>query len=416
MLSSTFPYPPTRGGTQVRTFNLMKYLSERYHVTLVTQRSPDVTDEEVEALRGCVRELAVFQRPESGAADGTWGKVKRFANFLQEGTPPNVVHLYSQEMQHWVDKSVQSAIAKGQTSEWVVTCEHSVNEIYVRPEWQEAIASVVDIHSSLYGTCRQLLETNTSENPLRDRLQLPLLRQYEQRYCSKFSGIVVTTEEDESQMRQLAPHTKIATIANGVDLQRFPERQFDPGGHRIVFVGAMDNLPNIDAVRFLASDVFPLVRMRYPDTTLTLVGARPGPEVLQLGEQPGVTVTGQVPSVAHYLHQATVCVVPMRTGYGIKNKTLEAMAAGTPIVASDRGLEGLAVDGADVPLRALRANRVTEYVNAISRLFEEPRLREKLAANARDLVEREYTWNVAGQRYEQMLLQLAADKSRSQNS
>lgn len=391
----------------------MKYLSDRHQVTLVTQRSEDVTDEEVEALRGCVQELAVFGRREPGVADGTWGKVKRFTNFLQEGTPPNVLHLYSREMQAWVDKSVESAIALGGESPFVVTCEHSVNEIYVRPEWRDEIATVVDIHSSVYGTCRQLLETKTSENPLRDRLQLPLLRQYEQRYCSKFSGIAVTTEEDERQIHELAPNTKIMAIANGVDLQRFPYRPFDPGKHRLVFVGAMDNLPNVDAVRFLALEVFPLVRIRYPDATLTLVGARPGPEVLQLGEQPGVTVTGQVPSVAQYLHQATVCAIPMRTGYGIKNKTLEAMAAGTPIVASDRGLEGLAVDGADVPLRALRANRVTEYVYAISRLFEERRLREQLSANARALVEREYTWDVAGRRYEELLLQLAGEKSRS---
>ncbi|MGL4497793.1 MAG: glycosyl transferase family 1, partial [Planktothrix sp.] len=43
MLSSTFPYPPTRGGTQVRTFHLMKYLTQRHHVTLLTQRGPNVT-------------------------------------------------------------------------------------------------------------------------------------------------------------------------------------------------------------------------------------------------------------------------------------------------------------------------------------------------------------------------------------
>jgi polysaccharide biosynthesis protein PslH len=103
-----------------------------------------------------------------------------------------------------------------------------------------------------------------------------------------------------------------------------------------------------------------------------------------------------------YLHRATVCVVPMRTGFGIKNKTLEAMAAGTPIVGSDRGLEGLAVDGAN-PLRALRANRIEEYCRAIGRLFEEPQLRQQLSREARSLVEREYTWEQAGWRYDQVI-------------
>ncbi len=63
MLSSTFPYPPTRGGTQVRTFHLLKYLSQRHTVTLATQREGDVTDAEVAELGNCVDHLAIFERP-----------------------------------------------------------------------------------------------------------------------------------------------------------------------------------------------------------------------------------------------------------------------------------------------------------------------------------------------------------------
>ena len=63
MISSTFPYPPTRGGTQVRTFNLLQYLSQRNCLTLVTQRESDVTDEEIQGLRDCVDHLIVFDRP-----------------------------------------------------------------------------------------------------------------------------------------------------------------------------------------------------------------------------------------------------------------------------------------------------------------------------------------------------------------
>jgi glycosyltransferase involved in cell wall biosynthesis len=136
---------------------------------------------------------------------------------------------------------------------------------------------------------------------------------------------------------------------------------------------------------------------------LQIVGAKPTSEVVELGERPGITVTGYVPSVVDYLHQATICVVPMRMGYGIKNKTLEAMAAGVPVVGSDRGLEGLPVDGADVPLRALRANEPAEYVYAVSRLFEDRQLRKQLSDNARSLIEKKYTWERAGELYEQVL-------------
>jgi glycosyltransferase involved in cell wall biosynthesis len=399
MLSCTFPYPPTKGGTQVRTFNLLKYLSQSHTVTLVTQRSQDVTDTEIEQLRQWVSELVVFPRPTaSRLKQGFLGKLQRFGAFLWRGTPPSVLYSYCPEMQNWIDNS----IATGKVD--VITCEHSTNEIYVRPEFRQKLRTVVNIHSSVYGSCRNQLQTKTTENWLRDRLNLPLLRRYEKRYCSKFSRIVVTTHEDWQQFKAFSPDSRIEVIPNGVDFSLFPYRSTDKGGHQLIFAGAMDNLANIDAAVFLGREVLPVLQQRYPDITLTLVGARPTAEVVALGNRPGVTVTGGVPSMVEYLHGATVCAIPMRTGYGIKNKTLEAMAAGAPVVGSDRALEGLKVDGEGVPLRALRANTVDQFVDAIGRLFENPELRVQLSKNARSLIESEYTWEQAGKRYEQLLL------------
>ena len=108
--------------------------------------------------------------------------------------------------------------------------------------------------------------------------------------------------------------------------------------------------------------------------------------------------------MVEYLHQATICVVPMRSSFGIKNKTLEAMAAGVPVVASDRGLEGLEVDQKDQPLRALRANTVEEYLAAIEKLLTQPQLRATLSHNARLLIEQNYTWPEIGKKYEQVLI------------
>lgn len=397
MLSSTFPYPPSRGGTQVRTFNLLKFLSQKHSIILVTQRSPDVNDLEVDSLRSYVEELAIFPRPQE-PNKGTFAKLRRFSNFIIEGTPPSVLSIYSPEMQKWVDEFV------GEGKCEAITCEHCVNEIYIRHQWQEKVKTLVNVHSSIYGTCRQQLETGTAEKPLRDRLNLPLLLRYEKRYCSKFSFIIATTEEDRKQLQEFNPNSKISVIPNGVDLSLFPYRSSDPGGKQLIFVGTMDYLSNIDAARFLSLEIFPKLQERYPDATLALVGARPVPAVQELSTFTGVKVTGPVPSMAEYLRQATVCVIPMRTGFGIKNKTLEAMAVGTPVVASDRGLEGLAVDGEDTPLRALRANNVGEYIEAIIRLFEDRQLRQMLSENGRSLIETEYTWEVQGQRYERVLL------------
>ena len=408
MLSSTFPYPPSRGGTQVRTFNLLQYLSRRHDVILGTVRSPDVTDAQIDTLRQQVLKLAVFET-RGTFSTGIIGKIGRFGRFLLSGTPPNVLSSYSQAMQNWADELVTANKCDA------VTCEHSVNEIYVRPEWRQKLLTVANIHSSVWGTCREMLATGTSEKPLRDRLNLPLLARYEKRYCSKFSRIVATTSTDREQLLELlSPPVRVRrkqdffvppidVIPNGVDLVEFPYRSIDPGGHTLIFAGAMNNLPNIDAARFLSLQILPPLQQRYPDATLTLVGASPVPEVLALGKLPGIQVVGRVQRVAEYLHQAAVCVVPMRIGFGIKNKTLEAMAAGTPVVASDRGLEGLAVDGGPQLIRALRANKVQEYVEAIASLFENQQLRQELSVNARSLVESQYTWDIIGRQYDRLL-------------
>ena len=465
MLSSTFPYPPSRGGTQVRTFNLLQYLSLRHDVILGTVRSPDVTDAQIDALRPQVAELAVFPNPQvpplakggltlhqglkegflasplappqpplvkgglnlhqeleegflppplnRGGTEGGFseiiGKFHRFGRFLLSGTPPNVLSSYSQAMQNWADELVTAGKCDA------VTCEHSVNEIYVRPEWRQKVLTVANIHSSVWGTCREMLATGTSEKPLRDRLNLPLLARYEKRYCSKFSRIVATTSTDREQLLELlSPPLRVRgkqdffvppidVIPNGVDLAQFPYRSIDPGGHTLIFAGAMNNLPNIDAARFLSLQILPPLQQRYPDATLTLVGTSPVPSVLALGKLPGIQVVGRVQRVAEYLHQAAVCVVPMRIGFGIKNKTLEAMAAGTPVVASDRGLEGLVKGGGPQPSRALRANKVHEYVEAITSLFENQQLRQNLSVSARSLVESQYTWDIIGRQYDRLL-------------
>jgi glycosyltransferase involved in cell wall biosynthesis len=398
MISVTFPYPPTKGGTHNRTFNLLEPISKNNQVTLITQKSEDVTQEDINNLRKYVNNLVVFDRPQNTKND-LLSKIKRLGNFLLAGTPPNVTSLYSQEMQKWIDNAVNEGKFE------VVTCEHSVNEIYIKPEWNKKINTVINVHSSLYKTCKNQLETNTSDHKIRDTIYLPLLRRYEQKTIRKFSGVVVTTDEDQAQMQLYDANAMVAIVPNGVDLEMFPYRKSDPGGHNLVFVGGLDYFVNIDAVRFFSLEVFPLIQAKYPNSTLTLVGSKPASEVLELAQNPAITVTGRVPSVIEFLHKATVAIAPLRTGFGMKIKTLEFLASGCPVVASDRGLEGINAENI-----ALRANRIEEYVEAISKLFEDEKLREKLSKNGRKLIEKEYIWENLAKNYEEILSDFSSQK------
>ncbi|WP_204102358.1 MULTISPECIES: glycosyltransferase family 4 protein [Spirulina sp. CCY15215] len=401
MISSTFPYPPSRSGTEVRTFNLVKALQHNHSITLVAQRSPDVSDRDIEELKNLVEDLIIFPLPPDeiplqGIA-GIWAKGRRFLESLIKGIPPNVLHRYSPEIQALVDRYVKEGKCDA------ITCEHSANAVYIRPQFRDRVRTLVNVHSSMYWGTINYIKMGASENPQRDRLYLPILYRYEKHYCDTCDRVVVTTEDDARQLQQLSPNAKIEAIPNGVDLELFPYRSTDPGGQNLIFVGSMDLTHNIDAARFFVLKVLPQLREKYPDVTYSIIGNRPTPEVLALAEYPGVIVTGRVPSMVECLHQATVCVVSLQTGFGIKNKTIEAMAAGVPVIGSDRGLEGLEIEGDKIPLRALRTNTVEEYIGAIARLFSDPDLRQTLSQNGRQLIEQNYTWKGAGQKYEQAL-------------
>ncbi|MEA5470772.1 glycosyltransferase family 4 protein [Spirulina sp. 06S082] len=402
MISSTFPYPPSRSGTEVRTFNLLKALQNNHSVTLIAQRSPQVSDRDIEEMKKWVDDLIVFPlAPDEISAQGIsgiWAKGRRFLESALKGIPANVLHRYSPEIQALVDRYVTEGKCDA------ITCEHSANAVYIRPQFRDRVRTVVNVHSSIYWGTINYIKMGASENPSRDRLYLPILYRYEKNYCDICDRIVVTTEDDARQLQQLSPDAKISIITNGVDLELFPYRRADPGGHHLIFLGAMHFPHNIDAVRFFVLKVLPQLREQYPDVTYSIVGNRPVPEVLALAEHPGVVVTGRVPSMVDSLHQATACVVSLQTGFGIKNKTIEAMAAGVPVIGSDRGLEGLEIEGENIPLRALRANTVAEYISAIDRLFREPDLRQTLSQNGRQLIEQNYTWKGSGQKYEQALM------------
>ncbi|MGL4884005.1 MAG: glycosyltransferase family 4 protein, partial [Waterburya sp.] len=323
---------------------------------------------------------------------------KRWSKFIQQKTPPEILDSYSAEMADWINQAVAESRFEA------IACEDSADEIYLDPEWQQQLKVILNLHFSASGRYQQLLATGDSENELKDQINLGLQRRYEEYYLAKFSAIVTVNNLDKRIVKKLAPESQVTVIPNGVDLTEFPRRPTNQGEQRIVFVGSMDSPVNIDAAKFLALEVFPAIRQRYPEAILKLVGAKPVAEIIELDNLPGVEVTGEVCSVIEYLDWATVCVIPIRQGYGLRNRTLEAMAVGVPVVASDRALAEFEVDGANVPLRAMRANTLDEYIYAIGRLFSEPKLRDKLSENGRSLVTSEYTWEQVGQKYEQVLI------------
>lgn len=391
-LSPIFPYPPTKGKSERRTYNFLKYLNQNHSVTLVIQIEQD-TRPELDKVRECVDNIVIFSKNIEKLS-----KVSQWQFFLQQATPFNILERYDPKLQSWLDEKIKTHQFD------VITCEGSETEIYIRSHWQNILPTILNVHRSPYGISQYKIQYQ-SEKKLLDQLNLPLLRRYEQKLSPKFSSIVTMTYEDRQALKTLDLEPPITTIPNGIDLILYPKRPTNQGGQRILLMGAMDKPANIDAARFFSLEIFPHLRQRYPDATLEIVGLRFTHRVIELGQYAGITIIDKGVSIIEYLHQATVCVLPLRQGRGIKRKTVEALAVGIPVVASDIALQHLTVDGSDVPLCAMRANSVSEYVYAIARLFEDAKLREKLSVNGRTMIEQDFSWEKRSQRYEQVLCQ-----------
>jgi sugar transferase (PEP-CTERM/EpsH1 system associated) len=179
----------------------------------------------------------------------------------------------------------------------------------------------------------------------------------ERRIAHECDWSTFVSQDEADLFASLVPDAaaKIRAVSSGVDHLYFdPSRPvetspFDTATLNFVFTGTMDYPPNIDAVRWFAEAILPIIRQTRPGAQFHVVGSSPAPEVQMLAETPGVFVTGRVPDVRPYLAHASAGVAPMRIARGIQNKVLEAMAMARPVVVTPDALAGIdAVPGAEV--------------------------------------------------------------------
>ena len=240
---------------------------------------------------------------------------------------------------------------------------------------------------------------------VRTRVRAALAAAIERRAVRPYHLVTTVAAADAARVRALAPGKRIEVVPNGVDADRFrPLAGVEPDPDALVFVGVMSYPPNIAAMRHFCLDVLPVLRRTRPRTQIDIVGRDPAPAVRELSAIDGVNVTGEVPEVQPYLAAAAVFVAPMISGSGIKNKVLEAMAAGRPVVATPLAVEGLPVtSGRDL----IVAEGPFEMAAAVERLLASPAKRDALGTAARAIVERRFSWDACASTYERLYGELA---------
>jgi sugar transferase (PEP-CTERM/EpsH1 system associated) len=218
------------------------------------------------------------------------------------------------------------------------------------------------------------------------------LSEWEARVAQDFDATLLVSNDEAALLQQRVPQAKsrIGAFENGVDADYFsPVRDYPnpypPDVRGVVFTGAMDYWPNIDAVTWFADRIFPAVREAVPSAQFTIVGSRPTEAVLALARQPGVVVTGSVPDVRPWIAHAACAVAPLRIARGVQNKVLEAMAMARPVVASVQAAEGIRAEaGRDFIL----AQGEADFAHAVIAQLQSA----GTPAGARDCILKNYDW------------------------
>jgi glycosyltransferase involved in cell wall biosynthesis len=222
-----------------------------------------------------------------------------------------------------------------------------------------------------------------------------LTKEYEKRIYPYIDACLVVTEEDKQLLEELNPIIKCNVLPCGIDTDYFrPDAEVGEDEASLVFVSGMSSYPSKVNVLSFYRNTFPLIRNEIPSVQLYLVGRDPIREIIDLGRDPNVIVTGFVDDVRPYLAKASVIIAPLVLGTGIKLKVLEAMAMGKPVVTTSVGIQGIVgVNGRD----CIVSDDPHEYACHVVKLLKDPGLRATLGRNARSNMERIYSWTrIAG--------------------
>ncbi|HQX61771.1 MAG TPA: TIGR03087 family PEP-CTERM/XrtA system glycosyltransferase, partial [Burkholderiaceae bacterium] len=306
-----FPFPPKRGG-KIRPFNMIRHLTASGHKVTVCSLSR--SDDEAREGQGIAAYCAQFEMGHVRE----WAQVARMVVRLPLPTPSSMGYFYSPELAH----KVRTLLA---TKSWDLIFVHcsSVAQYVERVDNVPKILDFGDMDSQKW-----LEYANYKPFPLSMgyRLEGAKMLASEKRLARKFDLCTATTRAEWETLNAYGTGAPTDWFPNGVDADFFSPTDGRYDADTISFIGRMDYYPNQECMSRFCAQTWPLLKAARPAMKLLIVGADPSPAMRELGQLPGVTVTGSVPDVRPHIRGSALMVAPLNIARGTQNKILEAMA------------------------------------------------------------------------------------------
>jgi sugar transferase (PEP-CTERM/EpsH1 system associated) len=390
-LSHRLPYPPNKGD-KIRSWHMLRHLAARYRIHLGCFIDDDYDRRYIETVATHCAEHRVVR------LDKRMALLRGGVNLLRGGSL-SIAYFDHPQLRSWV----ADIMARYQPRIAFAYCS-AMAPYLMTPETagMRRVVDMVDVDSDKWR--QYAAKRHWPVNAAYSREGTALLS-FERKVARDFDATLFVSDAEADLFRQLAPESAgcVHSVPNGVDCDYFNPagsyaNPYPSSDFPIVFTGAMDYWPNVDAVTWFAQEVMPLLgdetRLRF-----YIVGSNPSPVVKALAADPRIIVTGRVEDVRPYLAHARAAVAPLRVARGIQNKVLEAMAMGRPVVASPAALEGI---GPEAAKYLISAQAPQDFAAAVRRVLAEAGV-AALGGEAARCARETYGWGRSLARLEDLL-------------
>jgi glycosyltransferase involved in cell wall biosynthesis len=381
---------PVHSGGNIRSYHILRQLATRHQVVFFSYygggRDPDYEQELERRLRGAVSLC-------TGTRGTTW--LRRSLDYCVR-LPMDAPYAVGRFKSAAVEERLGTWFRERRFD--VAVCDFldaAVN--FPRALAFPTVLFQHNVESEIWR--RHALSTRNPASRLLYRVEYRKMLRYEQNTLPRFHHIIAVSEHDRQVMGKWTDPSRITVVPTGVDLEQYrPGPSSGASEALVLFVGAMDWEPNVDAVEYFCREIWPSIRAKVPAARFRVVGRDPSRRVRRLASS-SVEVVGAVPFVADHLRDAAVVVVPLRVGGGTRLKIYEAMAVGKAVVSTSVGAEGLDVHHQQ---DILLADDPSAFAGAVTRLLQDVELRRRYERAAAALAAR-YDWAVIGDQFAQVL-------------
>ncbi|MDM8536489.1 glycosyltransferase [Desulfobacterales bacterium HSG17] len=375
-LSSELPYPPFSGG-RIKSWNLVKFLSQHYNLTVGCILKGDDENFKDEFLAKA--DLQEFFA-EALAVDRS---ALNLIHSYIKGIPLNLFRTYSRKFEESVNK-------KASEFDMIFVDHYEVCQ-YVPDDYKGFV--VLHTHNAEYIMWeRYAAEGGSPVRRVVAFLESRRIRHHESLACNRADLVFAAPNDIENLVKIGAYREKCQiTYHLGDDSQLdLPSLKFEDTQKALLYVGTLTWEANVDGLLWFFKDVWPLLKQEHPDLKLWIAGKNPDKRLIHAAEnEPQIIFKGFVEELEPYLKKSRVYIAPLRFGSGIKVKVLNAMSRGIPTVTTSVGTEGLAAESMK---QIAITDTPEEFKKAVSLLLNDQKIWEGMEASSRILVREKYTW------------------------